>query len=356
MNRHLRESTDACPLCPNGISSANRYVHSMYTIFKMGDGYAVSGAEKLFAVFSEGVIILIQAAFAGLMSQFMMSKAVGEQEHLAKLAQLKAWMKNRHFTRSRQKRILKQFTAKNQSATDFNERAILSYLPVGFSRDMSLDLYKPVLIRSPFFQFLSKELLLLLCESITPQPTVSGYTIFKAGDIGREMYFVLRGEVEVTSGPQCDHLGYIGAGGFFGEMVVLESVHHGIGTAARNRTVRATMDSELGMLAVDSVRRACERFPELQVRLLRFANCAGVKSAAGVANLRKRAKTRLLSRRDTIDTMSLSRDAHESHASTMTSGVRETADQAADALVAATGNDLAEATERLLAAHRRLQQ
>eukprot|EP01046_Picozoa_sp_COSAG06_P040063 COSAG06_NODE_4808_length_3938_cov_8.716406_2_plen_94_part_00 len=54
VNRFLSEPNPACPLCPDGIALSNRYAHSMYTVFKMGDMYAVSAAEKTFAVFSEG--------------------------------------------------------------------------------------------------------------------------------------------------------------------------------------------------------------------------------------------------------------------------------------------------------------
>eukprot|EP01046_Picozoa_sp_COSAG06_P029725 COSAG06_NODE_2777_length_6300_cov_38.831963_5_plen_68_part_00 len=35
---------------------------------------------------------------------------------------------------------------------------------------------------------------------------------------------MLRGEVEVTAGPECDQLGFIGKGGFFGEKTVVEAV------------------------------------------------------------------------------------------------------------------------------------
>lgn len=169
------------------------------------------------------------------------------------------------------------------------------------------------------------------------------------------MYFVLHGEVEVTSGPLCDHLGYIGTGGFFGETVILESVQRvsGTGTATRNRTVRATTDCELGVLAAESVLRACDCFPELQVRLSRFARSAGDKTSAGLANSRKRAKTR--QRTTSANTVLLEHELDKLLAEQQASDVMRTADQAADALVAATGNNLAMATEHLLAAHRRMQ-
>ena len=57
-----------------------------------------------------------------------------------KLAQLKAWMKARQFSRQESRRILMHFTANNQSSTYFDEKQILSFLPTGISREISLGL------------------------------------------------------------------------------------------------------------------------------------------------------------------------------------------------------------------------
>lgn len=154
VRRYLSSSTDVCPLCPDGISMTNkcggqthknkrtpffwssspvliksdhlprqaqdkqkdsskrarpflsfrRYAHSMYTVFKLGDMYAVSGAEKGFAIFSDIILIIIQGALAGMFSQLMMASKVGENDYLVKLAQLKAWMVSRRFSTDRQRR------------------------------------------------------------------------------------------------------------------------------------------------------------------------------------------------------------------------------------------------------------
>ena len=139
VHRLLSQPTAQCPICPN-IHAMNRYVHAMYTVLLMGDTTAVSAAEKSYAIFSYCVIIVIQGALAGLMSQLMMSSRMGEQEYIVKLAQLKAWMKARQFSRQESRRILMHFTANNQSSTYFDEKQILSFLPTGISREISLGL------------------------------------------------------------------------------------------------------------------------------------------------------------------------------------------------------------------------
>jgi hypothetical protein len=56
-------------------------------------------------------------------------------------------LKQRRFSPDRKKRILKNFTAKNQSSTYFDERAILSYLPVGLSRCADERVFRATFLR-----------------------------------------------------------------------------------------------------------------------------------------------------------------------------------------------------------------
>ena len=76
------------------------------------------------------------------------------------------------------------FTANNQSSTYFDEKEILSYLPTGISRTISLELYSDLLSHSPVFRLLGAEVLLQLCESVVPVSVVKSQTVFKRGDVG----------------------------------------------------------------------------------------------------------------------------------------------------------------------------
>jgi hypothetical protein len=101
----------------------------------------------------------------------------------------------------------------------------------------------------------SRELILL--DRCSPQ------TVFTGGDVGHEMYVVLRGEVEITAGKSADRLGFIGQDGFFGEKAVIEAVKgkYGMGACVRTRTVRATTDTDLGMLRAGTYPKALVRRP-----------------------------------------------------------------------------------------------
>ena len=154
---------------------------------------------------------------------------------------------------------------------------ILPLIAFAFSLSMCVCIVKTelnhdILAQSPMFRLLGRELLLRLCEAVVPVSVVKAQTIFKRGDVGHEMYFIMRGEVEVTSGPDNAKLGFIGHGGFFGEKTVIEAVggQFGSGSCVRGRSVSATTDSDLAMLETDTILDLCDAYPELEVRLRAF--------------------------------------------------------------------------------------
>ena len=102
------------------------------------------------------------------------------------------------------------FSANHQSSTYFDEKKILSYLPLGVARDLSVQLYKTILGESPLFANLGPELMLRVCQTVMPVRISAGQTVYEQGKVGSEMYFVLSGELEVIC--DGDRLGFLGQG------------------------------------------------------------------------------------------------------------------------------------------------
>jgi hypothetical protein len=150
------------------VCAGRKYATSLYTIFKLGDAFAMTASEQWFAFVSEVVISIIYGALAGVMSTLMMAGSVGEQEYLVKLAQLKAWMKAKHMPLAERSQVMAFFSANHQSATFYDERSILSFLPLSVSRDLSVHLYGTVLRETPLFAAVGDALLLALCQAMEP--------------------------------------------------------------------------------------------------------------------------------------------------------------------------------------------
>ena len=94
------------------------------------------------------------------------------------------------------------------------------------------------------------------------------------------MYFLIAGEVEVTSKAnpgigEETRLGFLSEGAFFGEAPVLgDPDDHDM--QLRKRTVRAVTASELCFLTRDAVRDLCDDYAELKARVARFRNSSRV--------------------------------------------------------------------------------
>lgn len=90
----------------------------------------------------------------------------------------------------------------------------------------------------PMFRKLGKELHTHLCRAVTHEVCMKNQIIFEEGSVGTELYFIMKGEVEIESnGVQ---LGFLGENSFFGELPFLEVSH---GLSASDLAVGRTRDT-----------------------------------------------------------------------------------------------------------------
>lgn len=98
---------------------------------------------------------------------------------------------------------------------------------------------------------------------LEPNAVPPGETIIHKGDMGTEMYYICRGEVEILDG-KGNPIARLGEGNSFGEVGLMLDM-------PRTATVRAVGNCDLFTLRRESFRRALRDFPELQATLLERA-------------------------------------------------------------------------------------
>jgi CRP-like cAMP-binding protein len=99
-----------------------------------------------------------------------------------------------------------------------------------------------------------------------------GEYIMEEGKPGRELYMILKGELEVFKRDDRNieqRLGFLSEGSFFGESAVLSDSS---GKEVRSRTLKAVTDSELCFLTRESLLKLRREYSELEARLKRFVN------------------------------------------------------------------------------------
>ena len=229
-----------------------RYITSMYTILK--SEFAFTDTEFTFGVFSELVVGFIYGALAGVMATMMQGAKAGEQEYMAKLAALKAWMKARDLKKTDSQKILAYYRARSKGTSSFDEGEILADMPPSLSGEITTFLYARFLKEVPIFRGLGTEVMTHLCGLVTPMSAIKEQVVMQKGQVGSEMYFIIDGEVEVLDGD--DRLGFLGEGSFFGESPVLETIFgkRGNGAEIRTRTIRCTSgEVSLGYITKEDI-------------------------------------------------------------------------------------------------------
>ena len=120
-----------------------------------------------------------------------------------------------------------------------------------------------VLENIPLFSDAEPVLLHNLAMMLEPVVFAAGETVIRAGDLGREMYVICRGQVEVLDASG-KFLTTLGEGDFFGELSLLLSM-------PRVATVRATQPCDLFVLDGVEFDRVLQDHPKFALALLEVA-------------------------------------------------------------------------------------
>jgi hypothetical protein len=126
--------------------------------------------------------------------------------------------------------------------------------------------FKEAISKIPFLSNLPEEELAEVGQSAKPRLVKQGTVIVREGDVGRSMYIVLEGKVEVlTQDDQANdiHVSYLDKNEFFGEISFLTA-------APRFATVRAAEDALLCELSYESMKEVVRQSPAVKEVLNKY--------------------------------------------------------------------------------------
>jgi CRP/FNR family transcriptional regulator, cyclic AMP receptor protein len=127
---------------------------------------------------------------------------------------------------------------------------------VVFSHDTKVD----SLARAPLFENLSKDELRQLASVTEDLEVKPGKVLCREGEVAREFFVIIDGEVEVTR--DGDRLRTLSDGDFFGEIALIEDI-------PRTATVTATAPLRFFVLTRQSFWSMIERMPDVERKVLR---------------------------------------------------------------------------------------
>src|SRR5262249_32736054 len=158
-----------------------------------------TSAEKLYAmlamIFGVGVYGYVIGNVASLLTKIDPART----HHQENMQRLEAFMRSRDLPPALQERIRDYNAYAWEKRLGYDETTILSGLPTGLRREVILHLKRDVLEKVPFFRGADAPLISDLAQELRPLVTTPGEFLFRAGELGEEMYFITRGSVEIVS-------------------------------------------------------------------------------------------------------------------------------------------------------------
>jgi voltage-gated potassium channel len=257
-------------LALRGVAAASdhltNYLHALYWTIETlstvgyGDITPATNAETLYAIgvmiFGVGVYGYIIGNVASILANIDPAKA----QHLANVEKLTAFMNYRNIPPRLQKRIRDYYAYLWEKRMSFDESSVVAALPPSLRTDVSLFLKRDIIEKVPLFQGASDEFIREIALQMTPVIFTPGDYIYKAGESGRDMYFITQGMVEVLSKDGSIVYKTLTDGDFFGEIALVLG-------QARTACVRAVSYCDLYRLDKEMFDRVLSHYPNIAAQI-----------------------------------------------------------------------------------------
>jgi hypothetical protein len=239
----------------------NQYVQALYwcittlTTVGYGDITPKTNIQMAYTmvvmVLGVGVYGYVIGNVANLLTHIDMARA----HYLANMEKLSTFLRYRDIPNSLQRRIYDYYSYLWEHRLGYDESAVLSGLPPSLQGEVSLLLKREFIEKVPFLKGGGLELIRDIAFELRPVIFTPGTFIFRAGEIGRHVYFISHGTVEVISPDGKTIMATLGDGDLFGEIALLYS-------QPRSASVRAMDYCDLYTLDKDTFERVLTHYPD----------------------------------------------------------------------------------------------
>jgi CRP-like cAMP-binding protein len=274
VNRWLSTVDDA-----SDISYYTRYLDALYysvttlTTVGYGDRVPNTDNEKLLSIFCELAGSVIFGIIAGSLSALAMAESLSVREIKIRRKQLEEFMHFKKVPKHMRKEFCFQMENWFSKKSVFDESVILEYLPPRHRKELMLSIYKPYLVQCPLLQGMETAAIAKLCLLMRPYLACVDDVIVQEGEIGEEMYLIMRGAVQLNS---VQHPAYNARlwedGAFFGELAVLQQSMHSSSDRRRHvYTATAQVETDCTYITAKDLDDLDSIHPKLKATMRKYA-------------------------------------------------------------------------------------
>ncbi|XP_037964350.2 cyclic nucleotide-gated cation channel alpha-3 isoform X2 [Plutella xylostella] len=223
-----------------------------------------SKGEYVFVIAQLLFGLMLFAAVLGHVANIVTSVSTARKEFQAKLDGVKTYMRMRRVPTHLQVKVIKWFDYLWLTQKCSDEEKAVSCLPDKLKAEIAINVHLDTLKRVEIFQNTEAGFLCELVLRLRPVLFSPGDYICRKGEVGKEMYIVNRGKLQVVGDNGKAVLATLKAGSYFGEISILN-----MGTAGNRRTasVRSVGYSDLFVLSKKDMWDVLKEYPAARVRL-----------------------------------------------------------------------------------------
>jgi len=241
-------------------SNGEVYLEAFYwtvttlTTIGYGDITPSTPVQFIYVIF----IMLMGAAIYGFIigniANIIANIDVAKSQFREKIENIDTFLKYRDIPGDLQKRIHDYYDYLWESRRGYEESELLSDLPSSLKTQVAFFLNRDIIEKVPLFKNASNEFVRDIILNLKPVIYTPGDAIVTFGEIGYEMYFISRGEVDVTNQEGTVTYATLTSGQFFGEIALLLST-------PRTATVKSRGYCDLYILDKDTFDNILQRYP-----------------------------------------------------------------------------------------------
>ncbi len=244
----------------------SNYISALYwtttTLTTVGYGDIVphTNIEKLYSIF----VMIIGVGFYGYLIGNVVSvitkRDPAYEKFINNLENLAALVKYRNLPKSLATRIKQYFLYLWKQKLGYHEESFLEELPDGLKLETLTFLRQKVFKNLDLFKDASTEFITELSENLKEIAITPGEFLFKEGDIGNKVYFVIKGDLSVLTENNSKEIAKINKDDFFGEIALFKN-------RPRNASVKAITFCHLYYLEKDSFDLLIPKYPSIASKI-----------------------------------------------------------------------------------------
>ena len=254
---------------PNLLS---QYLYSFYwstlTLTTIGETpQPVQNLEYIFVTVDFLAGVLIFASIVGNIGSMITNMNAARAEFQNRMDAIKQYMVFRKVGGELENRVINWFDYLWSNKASMDEESVLEMMPGKLRGEMAMHVHLGTLQKVRIFQDCEKGLLADLVLKLKLQVFSPGDYVCRKGDVGKEMYIIKRGKLDVVADDGIKVFVTLGEGVVFGELSIMNIPGSKLGNR-RSANVRSVGYTDLFALSKDDLWDALEEYPEAKKALL----------------------------------------------------------------------------------------